>query len=330
MLEPQGHLLVVAEAELFDRPNTIRRQRWFETDGAGFQHPQGDGHDNVRAFLDKVLRPTNAHAGCRALDDIHLDTQPDVESGCHRVDQRTAAAGWKVTEEVAVVLDLVPQPAQRLALGQVRGVGFCHRPQGLSRSPGRARPKSRSEHEGVDPLGRRRVLAEALAQPVQSAREPLELHGKTLSYLGGRQPATFRTVVTTEPGKGLPAVQGMAASLAKTRNGLPTGLWIHDAPMSTGAPARSIVCRRPPSRLRASSTTQSIRRCANAAAAVNPAIPAPTTITRSIGRVIPAGTSRPPSSYSTGSSAICSGLVMATTMATFRCGTVLPVQLLRG
>src|SRR6266480_1019472 len=74
------------------------------------------------------------------------------------------------------------------------------------------------------------------------------------------------------------------------------GVCIHDPPRSTGAPARLTVCSRPPIRSRASSTTHSTPPWVRAFATVNPAIPAPTTTTRSTGPAAPAGTSARPSS----------------------------------
>ena len=56
--------------------------------------------------------------------------------------------------------------------------------------------------------------------------------------------------------------------------------------MSTGVPARSTVCSRPPMRSRASSTTASMPALRSLDAAASPAIPAPTTTTRSTGPVI--------------------------------------------
>ena len=67
--------------------------------------------------------------------------------------------------------------------------------------------------------------------------------------------------------------------------------------MSTGAPPRSMVCKRPPRRSRPSSTTQSTPPCASAFATVKPAMPAPITTTRFTGSVNPPGTSGRPSSY---------------------------------
>ena len=94
-----------------------------------------------------------------------------------------------------------------------------------------------------------------------------------------------------------PALSGKSVFVSDPRSGFPIGWWIHDPPISTGRPARSIVCSRPPTRLRASSTTHATPACASALATVNPAIPAPTTTTRSTGPVTKPGTSDRPPSY---------------------------------
>ncbi len=83
---------------------------------------------------------------------------------------------------------------------------------------------------------------------------------------------------------------------AKALIGFPAGICIHDPPRSTGEPARSTVCSRPPIRSLASSTTHSAPACVRAFATVKPAIPAPTTTTRSTGPATPPGTSARPSS----------------------------------
>ena len=64
-------------------------------------------------------------------------------------------------------------------------------------------------------------------------------------------------------------------------NGLPSTPCTHEPPRSSGAPSESSVQVRPPMRLRASSTVTAKSGSCSSRAATRPAMPAPTTITRS-------------------------------------------------
>ena len=88
----------------------------------------------------------------------------------------------------------------------------------------------------------------------------------------------------------------MPTASAYLRSGLPVGWCIHEPPRSTRCPARSAVCNRPPTRPRASSTTHSTPAWVSALATVSPAMPAPTTTTRSTGPRTPPGIPVCPSS----------------------------------
>ena len=87
-------------------------------------------------------------------------------------------------------------------------------------------------------------------------------------------------------GIGSPGSRTIPSSSQSADIGLPTGWWIHEPPKSTGAPARSTVCSRPPMRSRASSTTHGMPARHSRDAAASPAMPAPTTTTRSTGPTI--------------------------------------------
>src|SRR6202042_2878667 len=161
------------------------------------------------------------------------------DPGGHRVDQAPVTAVGRVTEIVAAVLELGPHPAQRLLRGQAGRIRLDVGRQQLTGPRRRAR--------GPAPGG-------AAGAPSRPAKAPISDNGFALAH-------------------------GTPASRANARIGFPSGVWIHDPPSSTGEPPRSGVCRRPPIRSLASSTTQSTPAWVRALATVSPAIPAPTTTT---------------------------------------------------
>ena len=112
--------------------------------------------------LPRFITPNGAHRHAirRQRDLGHLHAQAHINAGRHRVDQAPVSPVRHIAEVITVVLDLVPHPAQRLAPGEIGGLGFDDRVQRLARPPGRSRCQSGARHEGFDPLRRRRVRPE--------------------------------------------------------------------------------------------------------------------------------------------------------------------------
>ncbi len=76
--------------------------------------------------------------------------------------------------------------------------------------------------------------------------------------------------------------------LASAVIGFPAEPWIHEAPMSTGSSGQArLVCTRPPTRSRASSTSTRRPACCRRCAAASPEAPAPTTMTSTVATTAP-------------------------------------------
>ena len=227
----------------------------------------------------------------------HLHAQPQIDAGGHRVHQAPVAPVRHIAEVVPVVLDLVPHPAQRLALGEVGGLGLDERVQRLARppapGPGPGRPRPRTPRSRPPRTHPGRVRRRSRRPPPGRPRGTGRGSPRPRRPTGG---GPRRSRSRPAPAAGSRCGRARRPAARRRASGSPTGMWIHDPPRSTGEPARSTVCSRPPIRSRASSTTHSTPPCASAFATVSPAIPAPTTSTRSTVPASPPGTSARPSS----------------------------------
>ncbi len=179
------------------------------------------------------------------------------------------------------------------------------RPRPPRHSPGAPAAARRSEspaepgrgQERLDPVGGGGARPQPFAQGSEGRDEAPEVAGQArLDVLAGEPDARCRRRTRTGSAAGRRADTRRPASRAKRRSGLPDGWCSQEPPRSTGEPARSTVCSRPPTRPRASRTTHSTPAWWSALATVSPAMPAPTTRTRRTGPAMPPGTSRLPSS----------------------------------
>src|SRR5258705_514106 len=77
--------------------------------------------------------------------------RPPPAPGGHRLPQPPVPAVRDIAEIVSLVLDLVPPPPQRLALGQIGGFSLDGPVEHLAGPPGRARGEAGPGHERLDP-----------------------------------------------------------------------------------------------------------------------------------------------------------------------------------
>ena len=238
-----------------------------------------------------------AHALVRQLDPRRRPVEADVEPGRHGVHDRRVPVPRQVAEVGLVVLVLRPEPLQRLLLGRAGRVRLDVRPEAL---PGPSQRIAREAGRGqvrLDAVGRGGGRSQLVAQPAEGGGEAPGIARRARLELR-RVTATGRSARSNpaRSGSGSPGRHSTPASRAKRRSGLPEGWCSQEPPRSTGEPCRSTVCSRPPTRLRASSTTHSTPAWWSAFATVSPAMPAPTTRTRRTGPAVPSGMSRLPSS----------------------------------
>ena len=140
-----------------------------------------------------------------------------ISAGGHRVHQAPVAPVRHVAEVVPVVLDLVPHPAQRLALGQVGGLGLDGPVQRLARPPLRARGQAGRGHERLDPVRGGRIRAEFGGQPAGRLGEGLEVQVEDRLGLGGRQAPVLAAVETGHLRHRVRAAAGHAGLAARRR-----------------------------------------------------------------------------------------------------------------
>ena len=157
-----------------------------------------------------------------------LDAGAHIESGRHRQHQTAVAPVRQIAEEVPPILDLVPQPAQRMALRPIGAVGLDHRAQRLSRPPVLIRRQAGAGHERVDRLRDRRIRRELFAQPAERLRERLELHGEARLDLAPRQAAALGQVEAGQSGQGVSAAAWDSDVVRKVPQ------WIADRVMDPG------------------------------------------------------------------------------------------------
>ena len=149
------------------------------------------------------------------FDRGHLDAEPDVDSRCHRRHHRAVAVDREVSEQVTVVLDLVPQPLQGLMLGLVCGVGLDHGAQCLAGTPCTRRFERRRIDEGLRRLPGRRAVPEPCAQCFESVWEPLELQVEDVIDLVLGEPPTLCLVVAADRGQRVARLAGDSGLLCE-------------------------------------------------------------------------------------------------------------------
>ena len=148
----------------------------------------------MRAFFGCAVSTLHLHAIGRQRNLCHVDAQAQINAGGHRIDQAPVAPVRHIAEVIPIVFDLVPHPAQRLALSEVSGLGLDNRVQRLACPPRRPRCQASPRHECFDPICCRRIWPKLRTQPADRLREGLVLHAETRLYLSGRQPATLAAV----------------------------------------------------------------------------------------------------------------------------------------
>ena len=156
----------------------------------------------------------------------------------------------------AVELFPIGHPAQRVVIGPVARIGLDLGPQcpvapaAPRRLSAHARRRTTRSRRGRSRSGPSRcpIASTASQNASDSACEYLSVSARS------RRRRSARSYADSD-GIGSPASRATPSSSHSADNGLPIGWWIHEPPRSTGVPARSMVCSRPPMRSRASSTT---------------------------------------------------------------------------
>ena len=288
------------------RPKPSRRTASSRSAGSGgvearqvaLEHAERNRDHDVGAGLGLSRGRRDGHPVVRQVHLRHRPVEAYVEPGGHGVHHGGVPALGQVPEVGVVVLVLRPQPLQRLVLGRTGRVRLDTGPQSLpGPAEGLAGEPARGQ-ERLDPVGRRGIRAqrgrarrrERLGEPSSSTVRLASTSSCDNQQSGGARrtrsgSAAGRRADTRARPRGRSGAPGCRpGGGSRTRRGRPGTL---------PGPRCAAVLR--PGR-RASSTRQSTPAWASALATVSPAMPAPTTRTRSTAPATPPGISVCPSS----------------------------------
>ena len=129
----------------------------------------------------------------RHLGDFHAEAHINLVGD--RADHGRVAPRRHVAEEATFVLQFVPHPAQRLAVGAVCGLALDIGLERLTCSPVSRRGQPQSLDEGIDCFGHRSVWSELAEKRFLGRRESLELQIKAACQLARGQAPALPAVV---------------------------------------------------------------------------------------------------------------------------------------